>query len=154
MSRANADWAEEAVASKLLQKYFIAILKTPTTYRRSPPTAHCPSHYEIVKTCSNAFCRLAAADFFMIAVYPSACLSICLSVFPPLRLAAAPCSSSFVLRPSSLKAEKKPKQNAYHMRARQQCCCGSLWYFVRLSVSCVYDCHACGYWGFAAHSSI
>jgi len=40
------------VASKLLQKYFIAILET-----------------RLVKTVSNAFCRLAAADFFMIVVW-------------------------------------------------------------------------------------
>jgi len=40
------------VASKLLQKYFIAILEP-----------------RLVKTVSNAFCRLAAADFFMIVVW-------------------------------------------------------------------------------------
>lgn len=49
MSEANASEGE-TVASKLLQKYFIAILKP-----------------QLVKTCSTAFCRLAAGgsvDFF------------------------------------------------------------------------------------------
>lgn len=36
----------------------------------------------VVKTCSNAFCRLAAADFFMIAVGSSASRAVCQSSRP------------------------------------------------------------------------
>jgi len=128
MSEANASEGE-TVASKLLQKYFIAILKP-----------------QLVKTCSTAFCRLAAGgsvDFFMIVV--------CLSVFLSAPLTGS-CSLLFVLRPWIQK--RCININAPHARSSTMFLRFSR-IFVGLPVSCVYDCPVCGYWGFSfAHHRI
>lgn len=93
MSRANADWAEEAVASKLLQKYFIAILTTPTTYR--PP----PTPLRDRKNLFKCILSLGCCWFFY-----DCGLSVRLSVYLPVCLSVAltgSCSLQFVLRPAS-----------------------------------------------------